>query len=946
VASPALEQLARIWRQRVAGRVWRTTLVVLLAAWVVAAHLGRVGTPAARLGAGALVGVTTLAWLIRSIVEHRGWRHATGIVRRTLLRTDRALGERTLRAVRLAARAEQDPTIGSARLARAHLDRLLTEASTKALDHEATRIGRRWRVGGWVVSGAVLFACLLAPARMLEGFDVLVARKHRAPVALVWLDDTEAIVHPPAYLRLEDEPATMGSSIEVPSGSTLVFRGFARRPNQPLVLSDGRREVDFDDDGAGRVTAAWPAVSNARLRVAARFGDVLIEEPEAVRVRVIEDALPTVVLHDVPRTVRFGERSRQEIRYSAEDDHGLTQIDLVLRSGDREDRRVLAHLEGTSRWYGGATALTMDDSFLKRAFLPVLVTIEARDNDDSKGARRGKSEPVVVAMPAVGTAEAERFDSLSAALTPLVRLLADELAPPKVTDASSLEAAKAFTTGAMHQACRELHDALGKSYLGVGVSRGLAAFMRGQTRRLERAGAAWSHRLRTLEVVVLSLDAALQALAERDAIAVSRKLSEVAEEAASGAEQARTTEREELGIARSRAALSALEEGAQQLSHLGDLGADVGAACLGDIARLSRALEERNMLHAELIARHIAARLHRADASFSGGGAGAVESGQGGTAEGRGPASDADALFDQRVLELEQLIEEHRSNLDTMEQAVLEARRAIDEFGWQAEADRLARSLRDRAARLPRVAGEPDAEDDAAFAREHAEAMADSLQELALEDAVASGRDARSSLETAARKMAAGADPNAEDAQAIQKTLEAVTEALRWAIARSQDASRIAAEKARGTLRDAADKEKDLAGRAGRLAERGSRDEAMLPEPSIGALRRAQGLMDQASGALEQSQAGRALELQREAQESLEQAMTGRTSDPADPGHTESTERYGAGRKGMRTQGKVANPAPLDEAARFRERVLRGLGRPGSAGLAPAVRRYAEELLK
>ncbi|MBN1612350.1 MAG: DUF4175 family protein [Polyangiaceae bacterium] len=920
----------------------RTTLAVLLAACVVAAHLGRIGTPAARLGAGALVGVTVLAWLVRSVLDYRGWRHAAGIVRRTILRTDRALGQRALRAVRLAERAQQDTAVGSAPLARAHLARLLAQASTSALDEKAARIARRWRVSGWVVSGAVLLAGSLAPARLMEGLDVLVAQKQRAPVALLWLDDTKAVVHPPAYLRLEDEPATMGSSIEVPSGSTLVIRGFGRRRDQPLVLSDGQREVAFDDDGAGRLTAAWPASVSARLRVAARFGDVLIEEPEGLEIQVIEDTLPTVVLYDVPRTVRFGERVRQEIRYMVEDDHGLSQIDLVLRSGDREDRRVLARLEGTSRWYGSATTLTMEDSFLKRAFLPVQVTIEARDNDDSKGARWGKSESVVVTMPAVGTAEAQRFDTLSGALTPLLRLLADGLAAPKARDASPLEPAAELTTGAMHQACRALDAALGRSYLGVGVSRGLAAFMRGQTRRLERASAAPSRRLRTLKMVLLSLDAALQALAQRDAAALSRKLAEVADEAASGAEQARTTEREELGVARSRAAARALDEGAQQLSHLGDLGADLGAVCLADVARLSRALEERSLLHAEVIARHVAARLRLADASFSGGGAGAVESGHGGTVEARGRASNADALFDQRVLELEQLVEEHRGNLDTMEQAVVEARRAIDELGWQAEADRLARNLRTQAARLPRVADGLGAEDDAAFAREHADAMADSLQGLALEDAMASGRDAKNSLEAAARKNASAADPNPEDARAIDGTMHAVREALRWATARGQAANKIAAEETRETLRDAAARERELAGRTGRLAERGTRDEAMLPEPSVRALHRAQGLMEQASAALDQRQAGQALGLQRQAQQSLEQATTGRTSDSADTRQTESAER----RNGMRSQGSVANPAPLDEAARFRERVLRGLGRPGSAGLAPAVRRYAEELLK
>jgi hypothetical protein len=293
------------------------------------------------------------------------------------------------------------------------------------------------------------------------------------------------------------------------------------------------------------------------------------------------------------------------------------------------------------------------------------------------------------------------------------------------------------------------------------------------------------------------------------------------------------------------------------------------------------------------------------------------------------------------------LIEEHRSNMDTVEESASEAQRAIDELGWQAEADRLARKLRDEAANLPRVAREPGAEEHAAFAREHSEAMADALEQLALEDAIASGHDAKGSLEAAQRKLAQLGDSNSEDARAVRATQEAVAEALRWAMERTQEAARLAAEKAKGALQKAAERETDLAGKAGHLAERSAQDEARLPEPSVSALRRAQRLMDQASGALYQSQAGQALELQRQAQETLEQAATGRTTDAADSGQTESLEQYGSGSKGgMHTKGPVAAPAPLDEAAHFRERVLRGLGRPGSTLLAPAVRRYAEELLK
>jgi len=44
--------------------------------------------------------------------------------------------------------------------------------------------------------------------------------------------------------------------------------------------------------------------------------------------------------------------------------------------------------------------------------------------------------------------------------------------------------------------------------------------------------------------------------------------------------------------------------------------------------------------------------------------------------------------------------------------------------------------------------------------------------------------------------------------------------------------------------------------------------------------------------------------------------------------------------------GEVPDPDAENKAADFRDRVLRGLGREREGRLAPAVKRYAEELLR
>ena len=67
-----------------------------------------------------------------------------------------------------------------------------------------------------------------------------------------------------------------------------------------------------------------------------------------------------------------------DVAYKVGDDHGLRSVELVLRSGAREERRVLSHLDGDSRTDRGAKRISADDPFFDKAYAPVEITVEAR----------------------------------------------------------------------------------------------------------------------------------------------------------------------------------------------------------------------------------------------------------------------------------------------------------------------------------------------------------------------------------------------------------------------------------------------------------------------------------------------------------------------------------------------------------------------------------------
>lgn len=917
-----IQPLVLLWRQRLAAPVRRAGLALAVTAVFLAAHLARLGSPLARAAAAAL-----LAAVLVHLASQRWWRRRLERdPRRALARVLRpaapALEARAQRALTLLERMPADAATTSPALARLHFERLLGDAAGSLVEAAAARRAQRWRrATGVLVMGAAI-AFVAGPMRIIEGLDVLLARGGTAPMPLVWLDETTLVTQPPAYLRREARWLTPGIGVHEAEGSVVTVRGTPRRRSRTLVLTDGSTEVPFLSDGAGGLVASYRLERDAELRIAARFGDVLVAEPDPIRFTTVTDASPEVLLGGAPRRVALGEvGDRLELDYSVTDDQGLRQVDLVLRSGGREERRVLVRLDGEVRRHAGGHAIDALDPFFRWLYLPAVVTIEARDNQPEPSRQWGSSAAITVIPPPIGKPEAERWLALAAGRDTAVDLLAAQL--PGLQEGSRAAAP-------YQSAADQLERALVAAEAGLPVAPGLATFLRGQARVLRQQRAGTSP-LRALEDVVLAVDVALRLLAERDAQAVSRRLGEVAEEVASGLRQARETERRESGLQRVEAACLALRTGGAELARLGDLGADLGAVIEGELGRIERARGGDDLHGAELGARHLAARLRRPSESFPSQHRGGVESG-GARALDAGEASEADQRFDELVRELERLIAEHAAELGTVERALTAADRPEERVALREEARRRAEELQRAAAALPWVGGEPGSgRSAAARAREQISSMAQALERLSLAEAVERGRLASGSLEEASRLR--------YDRAVLEPVRRQVVQHLTWA---EQELARLreqAETRSREVLLRSASRERAHAERASNLAGRGRNGESSLPEEVIERLERAEVLMREAAGRLEAGAGRASLELQRDAQRLLEQASSGETTAPtpgpqAPSGRTVATKRGEVpGEEGDRTQD-------------FRRRVVEGLGGDRSGRLAPAVRRYAEGLLR
>ncbi|MBX3183288.1 MAG: DUF4175 domain-containing protein [Polyangiaceae bacterium] len=945
----SLTRLGDVWQRRTRRPTRWLAGSVAAAACFGVAHLARVGTGGYRLAAVALLVLGALAWVLWLRHEWRTRLSPRLLIRRVVAAYDVDLARRAERALGLVEQSERTSFAGSPTLARLHLERLAQRASVARVEEAATRRARWLSLGAALVGLAALLVLLIGPMKLVEGWNVLAARGGRAPLPIPWLERVEVRAQPPSYLGLTERWLFEGATSEQPVGTLMTITGVPRVVGRHLVLTDGTREVPFVDDGAGGVVARYTLEESATLQIAARFGDVLIVAPEPLSLSARPDEPPSVdlsfrgedgELSPAPATLKLEDLNRLELTYEARDDNGLRQIDLVISGSGRSERRVLGRFDGETRSERGGHALPSSDALLRRMFLPVELTIEARDGDPISGPKWGRSAVITLIPPVVGRPEARRYQALSSVRDKVADLVAWRTETERLPAAERPGRAKQDQE-LLRQVRERSTEVLEASYGGLTIPEVLKAFILGQLRVLERRKASGASELLRTEDVLLALDVALRRFATVEARGVAPRLGAVAEELAEAARAGR--EGEGAPEVRLRAALDALTAGALELKQLGTLGADLGSVAEADLGRIRRAHAEQSYSRVEVAARHLAARLQRPNPSFGAASQSGSMTGDGGMPSGE--PSQADAQFNQLLQELDSLARDHAEALGDVQRMLSDAEQGLDLSNLEEEAKRRAEAVRRGVSGLP-LAGNPgSARATAALAREHAESMAQSLSKLSLADAVESGKRAQGAIKEALRKQ----DSSQEDRADLQRAQEALTRELAWA---EQELARVkeSAERRAGeALRRAGVKEQELARRTENLAERGKTGEIALPEDATGALERAEAAMRSAARSLSQGEGEAALKHQREAQRHLEDVTKGQRGDGDERGdgaEGDAQGQQGGDGKGMRTDGELPEQSKAARAEAFRRRVTEGLGKSKGGALSPAVKRYAESLLR
>ncbi|MEO5727207.1 MAG: DUF4175 domain-containing protein, partial [Byssovorax sp.] len=509
-------------------------------------------------------------------------------------------------------------------------------------------------------------------------------------------------------------------------------------------------------------------------------------------------------------------------------------------------------------------------------------------------------------------------------------------------------------------AVKAVEDALAGKYGGLGLRGRLVSLARGQLRRLGAALAAEKsgvgaglgdkHQklLEETENALLAIDIGVRTLGVRDTRTVAKRLADVADEAAAATELSLAGAEAKIpAVARLDAAVEVLSGGSAQLLRLGDLGLDLGEIVQNDLRRVARARGAGDLLHAELAARDLAARLREPDPSFSGGGGkGGVESG-GPPSPGQSgeEASGAAEEAAQAARELEDLARDHSAQMDEVEDALQKAASPEEIAALKEEAKRHAEAIREAVKKLPQQGGEPgSAEDSAAAGRAAAESMAGALEKTELRDAVESGKKASQALNEAKR---VGDQPSqfSQEQRAGREAgsaREALERELAWAEDALEKRRRASSASAKAELEKAGKGEQRLADRARDLGKKGESGDRSLPQDMLDRLSEAEQSMHDAEKALQEGDGDRGSRHQQEAQRLLEMARD-QEKEP-DESESDGTRDGDSKRQAKRAEipDKNKHKGPED----FRRRVIEGLGGSADPLLREAVKRYAEGLLK
>jgi hypothetical protein len=256
-----------------------------------------------------------------------------------------------------------------------------------------------------LVCGALLYAREDVASGLYAMTHPLTGPDERGGKGL-WVLDVRARVTAPREQGGQRIELLDPARIEVPEGSIIELTVRARVPIERALLRVGDRTLPFTSSEGGS-ELKLTAESSGNLSLLARVGDAWVEDPRARMLVVEQDAVPEVLLDAPLADVNAAADEPVSFVYRARDDHGLSNIELVLEFGPGRQRRVrllsLGDDSHTREHEGNADVVPY--AFGVRSGQTMAVWIEARDVDAYGGPNVGRSP---VRTITVGTAEEGR----------------------------------------------------------------------------------------------------------------------------------------------------------------------------------------------------------------------------------------------------------------------------------------------------------------------------------------------------------------------------------------------------------------------------------------------------------------------------------------------------------------------------------------------------------
>jgi len=220
----------------------------------------------------------------------------------------------------------------------------------------------------------------------------------------------------PCGTRIVIEAVTLAPITE-PAALLVRQRDGTHGARQALSLSGQklRGEITVTGDGSYRFQVHTP---DGRL----------LQDPVVRRIHIEPDAPPRITLYGPKNDLAVTAQHRLELGFAAEDDHGLTRIDLVHHVGSGKPHRAPLWRQGKTRRRSAAGKYEWDLAGID--LYPgarVSYFLEAVDNDTVSGPKLGRSATLYFKIYSADEKHQETMRQQQALVEQAIRLLADRL---------------------------------------------------------------------------------------------------------------------------------------------------------------------------------------------------------------------------------------------------------------------------------------------------------------------------------------------------------------------------------------------------------------------------------------------------------------------------------------------------------------------------------------